>query len=130
MRGTTALTTTCKLVVLKFRDGGDPGCADGDGEKRFEFTQDFTLSPDKGERVTSLVLYAYSAWTGDWSGLFLGFALTTLDGLGKARSWCSNPRACASNVAAQTWPEQVRVTNHVSNVYLSDRKLEAQPCMH
>ena len=122
------MTTTCKLVVLKFRDGGDPGCAnvyDLPNNKPFEYTQDFTLSPDKGERVTSLVLYLSGR-----DGLFLGFALTTLDGLGKARSWCSNPRACASNVAAQTWPEQVRVTNHVSNVYLSDRKLEAQPCMH
>ena len=128
MRGTTALTTTCKLVVLKFRDGGDPGCTnvyDLPKKKPFEYTQDFTLSPDKGERITSLVLYRSGR-----DGLFLGFTLTTLDGLGKARSWCSNPRACASNVAAETWPQQVRVTNHVSNVYLSDRKLEAQPCMH
>ena len=81
-----------------------------------EHTRDFILSPDKGERITSLVLH----WAGG-DGFLLGFTLTTLDGSGKARRWCANSLACVDNDTKETLPLQVRITNHVNNVYLDIR---------
>ena len=84
------------------RMGLSPSCTKSNDYMHPENT--FSLSPDKGERVTSLVL----SWLGP-SGYLLGFTLTTLDGQGKTRRWCSSGIACASNtnVKPRTNPIQV-----------------------